>query len=405
MKEVIAMHLRSLRYLIPILAIPCIALACSSEEETPNRPKAGLTDPTVDTTQKPATTPEAEVKKLLDARVTDYGEALRTASLKLRDRLPDLAEIKQLDGGDDAAKKVAYEKLVDDMLKSTEFSSAMIKFWMDTFRTDSGAARFAAQVMVEDRSYTEILTASDNTCPTFDDKTNTFTATKCALPKDGMAGPTAGVLTDPGILGQYFANMAFRRVRFVQETFVCNKFPAEFGDTPTPMGNGVYTAAMPFNSIIGKETKPDAKIDFQDTKAVVCANCHANLNHLAPLFINYDANGALKDKGQVQVPVQGTPGAQRNDYLPDGEPLKWRVTKEITDLPSLGQAMAADPDVAICAVNRMWNFAMSRGDIVNDLATIPAAVTQPYVDQFKGNGMKLKAILAAIFKSEDFTKY
>ena len=31
------------------------------------------------------------------------------------------------------------------------------------------------------------------------------------------------------VLSQYFANMAFRRTRWIQETFVCTKFPAEFG--------------------------------------------------------------------------------------------------------------------------------------------------------------------------------
>jgi hypothetical protein len=399
------------RQLISLIALSALSagVACgSSDDESPNNPKPGAAaDPAAAADPNAqATTPEAEVKKILDARQTNYGEALRTASLKLRDRLPDLAEIKQLEAAtDDAGKKVAYEKLVDDMLASPEFSQVMIKFWQDTFRTDSGAARFAAEIVVNDRAYTDLFTAGENTCPTYDDKTNAFTDAKCDIPQDGKAGPVAGVLTDPGILGQYFANMAFRRVRFVQETFVCNKFPAEFGANPTPMGNGVYTAAMPFDSIIGKASKADAKVDFQDTKAVVCANCHANLNHLAPLFINYDDKGALKDTAQVKVPIVGEPPAARIDYLPDAEPLKWRVDKEISDIPSLGKALAEDPDVAVCAVNRMWNFAMSRGDIVNDLAAIPAAVTQPYVDQLKGNGMKLKAIIAAVFKSDDFTKF
>lgn len=395
-----------MKSLLPVLALSTFAaVACgSSEDESPNdKPK--LTDPQDEPAQEAPTTPEAEVRKILDARRTDYGEALRTASLKLRDRLPELSEIKQIDNGDEAAKKATYEKLVDDMIASPDFARVMIKFWQDTFRTDSGAARFAAQLVVEDRAYTDLFTATDNTCPTFDGNTSTFTAAKCAIPDGGKQGPTVGVLTDPGLLGQYFANMAFRRVRFVQETFVCNKFPAEFGDSPTPMGNGVYTAALPFDSITGKVGKADAKVDFQDTKAVVCANCHANLNHVAPLFLDYDAKGALKDTPQVKVPVQGEPPAARIDFLPDGEPLKWRAGKELTDLASLGKALAEDPDVATCAVNRMWNFAMSRGDIVNDLASIPVAVTQPYVDQLEGNGQKLKPIIAAVFKSEDFTKF
>src|SRR5204862_310015 len=108
----------------------------------------------------------------------------------------------------------------------------------------------------------------------------------CALPQaaqqgqQATAGPTVGILTDPGLLQQYYANMAFRRVRFFQETFVCNKFPAET-QTGVPMGNGTFTGTMPFTSITGKQNKTDAKVDFQDTKAVVCANCHINLNKQA----------------------------------------------------------------------------------------------------------------------------
>src|SRR4029077_19349351 len=95
-------------------------------------------------------------------------------------------------------------------------------------------------------------------------------------------------LTDPGLMAQYYANMAFRRVRFVQETFVCSKFPAEFSATPKPMGAGAYTSPWDFGSIQGGAA---AKVNFQDTTAVICANCHTTLNHLAPLFGHFDQKG------------------------------------------------------------------------------------------------------------------
>ena len=62
---------------------------------------------------------------------------------------------------------------------------------------------------------------------------------------------TAGVLTDPGAMAQFYSNMAFRRVRWVQETFVCTKFPAEYSATPVAMGNGQFTSPWPFTSITG----------------------------------------------------------------------------------------------------------------------------------------------------------
>ena len=378
--------------------------SATSGGEDPNNPNAPVTQ----------TQAEAE-QKLLDQRKFDYGEALRTASLKLRDRLPDLAEIKKVEAGDDAAKKVAYEALIDTMLESPEFKRTMIKFWKDTFRTGQvgavannvnkdAAPNFAAQLVVEGRNYTELFTATAGTCPTFDGTANTFAAADCPMPTNAVAGPTVGVLTDPGLQGQYFANMGFRRVRFVQETFVCNKFPAQISATPVPMGNGVYTGKFPFASITGKENKPDAKVDFQDTKAIVCANCHSDINHAAPLFLNWDANGALRATPQVKVPIPGEPNAARIDFLPDAEGLAWRSTP-ITDMASLGKALAADPDVPKCAVNRVWNYAMSRGDIVNDLASIPDGVTKPLVDKFAAGGMKMKETIRDVFKSEDFTKF
>jgi hypothetical protein len=392
--------------------------ACGGSDEDPNSGRATTPDPAPSgSAEAPQTTPEEQVRKILDQRRTDYGEALRTASLKLRDRLPDLAEIKQIEtAADDAARKVAYEKLIDEMLGTPEFSQTMIKFWRDTFRlaqvgdvqnnvNKNCAPSFAAQVTVEGRSYSELFTATSNTCPTYDGEQNTFTGASPALANGAIAGPTVGLLTDPGIMAQYTANMAFRRVRFFQETFACSKFPAEFTTAPVPMGNGTYTGLMPFTSITGKENKPDAKVDFQDTKATVCANCHINMNHVAPLFLNWDANGALKAGPQMKIPIPGEPTAQRIDFLPEGEGLAWRTGKPVTDMATLGQAMASDPDVAKCAVDRVWNYAMSRGDIVNDLATVPKPVTQPLVERFTAGGMKLKETIREVFKSEDFTKF
>ncbi|MBX3189261.1 MAG: DUF1549 domain-containing protein [Labilithrix sp.] len=368
-----------------------------------------------------AQTPEEQVKQILDARKADYGEALRTASLKLRDELPSLAEIKTIEAAaDEAGKKAAYEKLVDDMLASPKFSNVMVKFWKDTFRTaqvgaiqqgqpnKDTAANFAAQVVVEGRNYSELFTATANTCPTFDAATSTFTPAACPAHPSGQA--TVGLLTDSGLLAQYYSNMAFRRLRFIQETFACQKFPAEYSSTPKPMGNGTFTGTQPFESITGKQNKPDARIDFQDTQAVICANCHSTMNHLTPLLMGANEAGLFQtptaqNPSEVLVPIPGEPRARRIDYLPDGEGFFWRAGKPVTDLSSLGAAIAADPEVGRCAVNRVWNYALSRGDIVNDLATIPNAVTDGFRTQFAANNGNLKEIIRGVFKSEDFVKF
>jgi hypothetical protein len=378
----------------------------------PNAP--GSVDPTpggsTPTGSAGSTGSAATPTPILDTRVIDYGEALRIASLKLTGDLPTLDQINAIGGAaDQATAKAIYEKDIDSMMADPRFTGMMIQWWRDTLKTGGPstgkgmpsfdtAATFAAEVVVNDRPYSDIFTASTNTCPTYDSTMNAFTDTPCAGTQ-----PTAGVLTDPGIQAQYFSNMAMRRVRFVQETFVCSKAPAEFTTTPKPMGAGSYTSPWPFDSITGGTT---AKINFQDTSAIICANCHTTINHQAPLFGHFDASGNYDaTKFFVQVPIPGTPFAQLSDWLPATEGFAWRNGVPVTDIPTLGAAIAKDPTVATCAVNRLWNWAMSRGDVVNDLATVPTDVTQPLVQSFTSNGMKVKATIAAIYKGDDFVKF
>jgi ABC-type glycerol-3-phosphate transport system substrate-binding protein len=59
----------------------------------------------------PAQEQEEEVKKILDARKVDYGEALRTASLKLVSELPTFDQIQRLaTASNEAAQKQVYEQ-------------------------------------------------------------------------------------------------------------------------------------------------------------------------------------------------------------------------------------------------------------------------------------------------------
>lgn len=347
--------------------------------------------------------PNANSNPNIDQRQINYGEALRTAALKLVGDLPTLADIQSV------TDATSYGAKIDAYLADPRFVTRQIQWWRDTLKTGQAgmptkspapsfdtAATFAAEVVVNDRPYTDLFTAATNTCPTF--ANGAFADASCA-----NNAPTAGLLTDPGIMAQYYANMAFRRVRFVQETFVCSKFPAEFSASPTIMGSGAYTSPWPFNSITGGTT---AKINFQDTSAVICANCHTTENHMAPLFGYFDMNGMYTaGKFQVQVPSTGTPTATLADWLPATEGFAWRNGTPVTDLPSLGKAIAADPDVIQCIVTREWNYAMSRGDVVNDLATVPSVVTASLVTDFTSNGMKIKRLLRNILTSDDFVKF
>src|SRR5207248_4110063 len=118
---------------------------------------------------------------------------------------------------------------------------------------------------------------------------------------------TVGVLSDPGAMAQFYSNMAFRRVRWVQESFVCTKFPAEYSGSPKTMGNGQYVSPWPFTLVTGGSDKKIAPVDFQDTSSVVCANCHTTMNHMAPLFAQFDDLGAFQTTIQVHTPVPMAP--------------------------------------------------------------------------------------------------
>jgi hypothetical protein len=58
-----------------------------------------------------------------------------------------------------------------------------------------------------------------------------------------------------------------------------------------------------------------------------------------------------------------------------------------------------------CQVDRAWNWAMSKLDIVNDLEIVPASTVQAIEQGFVTNGYKLKPALKAIFTSDDFVRF
>jgi hypothetical protein len=350
-----------------------------------------------------------EDQKLLDSRKVDYGEALRTASLKLTGDLPTFDQIQKIaTAADEKAQKTAYEAEIDKMLADPRFAKMVFKFWQDTLATGGtrGAgfpsydfsAAYAASVIVNDKPYSEMFTATTGTCPTFNAATGVFTAGNCP-----GTGPTAGLVGNPDLQSNYFSNMAFRRARMLQEKFACSKFPAEFSTSAKPMGAGTYTSPWDFDSISGGA---GAKIDFKSTDSIVCANCHTTMNHFAPLLAYYDDKGAYTmGTIQVQTPVSGNPKSIPTDWLPAGQSFAWRNGKPVTDIPSLGAAMAADPDVQRCINTRLYNWAMSKGDVVNDIAAVPAVITDPFLKVFTDNGQKIKPVIKAIFTADDFVKF
>jgi hypothetical protein len=348
--------------------------------------------------------------QILASRVTDYNAALRIAALRLTGDLPTMTEINEVASATSTAQKAAYEHRIREYMTRTAFANQMFLFWRDTFKTGGTTAAFdpvadtapafAAEIVVNNGSYMDLLTRPSANCPTFDPPTGTFTDAECT-----NGGPRAGVLTNPGLMKQFFANLAMRRGRFVQETFDCLRFPVEISTTPTDVGGAApYIGVWPFASI-ASPTNGGGRINFQDTTAAICANCHQTLNHLVPLFAYYDATGAYQTTIQVPIPIPGNPLAQLTDWLPPGAATAWRYGKPATDIPALGMQMAADPEVAQCGVARFWNFALGKEDIVDQLASVPLPTIKTQVDAFTQNGFKVRDLLFSIFTADAFIKF
>lgn len=339
----------------------------------------------------------------LAEREVDYNAALRIAALRLTGELPTLVELETIASAADP--RTAYEEQIRRYLGNPKFARQMFRYAQDMLKMGDdpeldSAAAFVTQVVMSDRSYLEILTATSGTCPTFNQTTGSITPGNCT----NNVPATVGLLTHPGVQRHYFSNLAFRRVRWVQETFACTKFPAEIAKVATNVGGAMpYTGVFPFDSIAGKDTM--GRVDFRNTQSVICANCHSNMNHIAPLFAHFDASGQYTEGFSVPVPLPENPDVEMRDYLPPGESLAWRYGVPISDMTSLGRAMTADPAIAECAIARVWNWAMGKSDIVDGGARVPAATIEAQVAAFVAGGYSMKDAIYRVFTSDDFVRF
>jgi hypothetical protein len=336
----------------------------------------------------------------------DYGLALRTAALKLVGTYPTLSEIKELQAAAD--KPAVFVARIDAYLADPRFSVEQVAFWRDAFKLGGtkavgmatvnmeAAPTFAASLVVGGRPFTEIVTAATGTCPTLA-ANGTFTAGNC-----GNNIEAVGVLTDPGVQSQFYSSMAFRRARWVQETFICTKFPAEVGGRQEQHPGGSYYSPWPFLSISGGK---DSRVDFHDDKSLICANCHSTMNHVAPLLGKFNEAGMPTPDFTVRTPIVGTPVTLRTDWLPASEATAWRFGKPAADMKALGASIAADPELPRCVATRVWNWALSRGDVVVDSATVPQELSDQLLRSFQGSNYNVKQLIREVFTSATFVRY
>jgi hypothetical protein len=424
----------------------------------------------------------------LDNRELDYAEALRAASFLLRGDAPSLEEMFDLrdvpdDAPDCAAKNAClkhakYAELIDRMLGTNgqpndpRFARSLIDFYHYTFKMGGKssvpgepnrdtAPTFAARVVYEGQDWRQIITATSNTCPTYDDATG-FVDGSCTN-TSGMI-PTTGILTDPGVMSFNYGNLGFKRNRFFHETFLCKNANSEAGGEPDPTKKNGETACKPDSTHDDIELSPNynnawplssiadtcngGRISFLTwTDSVTCANCHATWNHRAPLFSVFDDKGmyvaptgvGANKTYAVHIPIEGNPFAKLSDWLcvdpakcadaanirtawkhhmTSNGVLKTDSETAAADLVELGQRMTEDDEVYECAVKRIWNFAMGRGDIIEhgtnttvylgdeDNSPNPKALrVKTLTDELKANNYNLKLVLRRILVSDDFVRF
>jgi len=411
----------------------------------------------------------------------DYHLALRTASLKLRGNLPSLDEQQRLtqavNSGNPADAQTAYEAMVRSYIYDSPvtFNRQMFHFWRNTLRmggpaklsalfSDSltttktvdldSAPAFASMLVAEDRDMRELFTRQTDTCPTFDQSAGTYAKSNCFIANGAsQASPgnnvpqasQAGIITNPGLMAQFYSNFAFRRARILQEIFACTRYPAEFAKAPQQIGPYLYSAPWPVNSVTSAQNpatfdfakRPRRQrgattttvTEFVDFK-VECQNCHATLNHRAPMFGVFDQVGYrdMNNLLMVTSTATGSPFAQIQEYLYECNPtaqdgsanpvcaqkLAWRNEGKrfdfggmgnVHDYPGFGAEMAADPQVAKCFMIRAWNYAYSRDDVVVELALVPDQVVADLTQYFIANNYNMKAALLKLYTSPNFIRF
>jgi len=369
----------------------------------------------------------------LDDRERNYGAALKYASLKMIGSLPDLRDIQQIgDAVSEAEQAAIYEDKIDAMLDDPRYPRQLIGLWREIFRVQpdeqhparDGAAVFAARLISENQDIRELVTAQNNTCPTYDESSG-FSDGECsnAQSLSALGWPSVGVLTDPGIMAAHYGSMAFARARVFREAFmlragsgvtVQESVGLLFGVAdPCGVATGDPVATPYAISLLAGDCN-DAPIDFLQVDSVgyPCVRCHVSYNLLAPMFAVFDDTGDYTGVSEVPTPVEGMPTAQTFDWLAQTyfdsttQPYRWRYElPAVSTIPELGELIASDPLVHITLVRHMWAWAFSLRDRQNVLVEIPDSIVEDLADELASNGYDLGAIVRAIYLHDDFTQF
>ena len=287
-----------------------------------------------------------------------------------------------------------------------EFAKQMFAFWRDTFKMGETAMldtapAFAAQSVGQQRLVHGHVHGELGQLPDVrrDDR-------HVHVGRVRERRPEGRLLTNPGVHGALLRQLRVPPLALRPGDLRLHEVPGGSRTTPQDVGGAApYTGVWPFNSI-ASPTNGGGRINFQDTSAVICANCHSTLNHLDAAVRELRRPGRLparRSRSRRRSTARRSRSSPTTCRL--ARPRRGASASPAADLPALGQAMAADPDVAECGVARMWNWALGKTDIVDTLQEVPTDTIQAQIDAFTASGFKMKDLIYAVYTSDDFVKF
>ena len=139
------------------------------------------------------------------------------------------------------------------------------------------------------------------------------------------------------------------------------------GKTRTEMRQALEAGIGCFN------VESEAEIDVLNAVAVSMGKC-------APISIRVNPNVDPKTHPYIST------GLKQNKF-------------------GIAAAVAADPAFASCMVNRIWNWGMSRPDVIDDGATLTTDLASKLTTELMGNNWNLKKSVRSVFTSDSFVSF
>ena|GEM_PF-2033960 len=240
-----------------------------------------------------------------------------------------------------------------------------------------GTARLAEHIVLEDRPYTELVTADYVMA-------NHITAEIWGLEVSGDGDWQearfddgrlhAGLLTDPFFFVRHPSTDTNRQ-----------------RERSSHMARAVWC-----HDYLRREVRVPEGVDLTDggdaaiVDNPVCVNCHNTLDPMAGAFA--ENVGVIAPQYTRSYPIETWDPSLADDYDPI---LFYGVPAH--DVVDLGQIIAADSRFSRCAVRRHYGQMMAM-----DAKAVPDSVVDDYLTTFQDEGTRVRPLLAAIAKSDAF---